>query len=254
VIPVDLGWPGFSLAVLLGAAAGIVSLFAFRRYSDLNAFSRDGNRIVAHLLEFRLFADHPRAIWDAQLRLIWSVVAILRHVFLPSLVVLVPVAILFALAEGYCAHAALAVGQPAVVTAEFRDSNFSASVQVLAPAGVQVESPMVRSKLNHQASWRIRPVSAVDGKLQLSMGPQSVAKSLCANRGGLHWISEKRTGVLSALFHPGEMPFQSSSLEAIAVTYPDATIFGHSWIFWFWLGSILGAVTLTKSIYRRPLA
>ena len=75
---VDLGAIAFWLLLGTGAFCGILSAWVFRRFSNVERLREVSNQILAHLLEFRLFAYEPALILRAQRDLIGANIPLLR--------------------------------------------------------------------------------------------------------------------------------------------------------------------------------
>src|SRR5690348_2598945 len=139
----------------------------FRAFSNQDAIRRASNRLVAHLMEFRLFIDEPALILRAQRDLLIENGRLLRLVFVPSLILAVLFFILIPQLDSFYGRAPLEPGEPAVVTVEMKDGVANASRLTLkAPPAISVETPPVHVPRLHQISWRIRSHAGVSGKLE----------------------------------------------------------------------------------------
>jgi hypothetical protein len=144
---------------LVSAIYGIAAALVFRRFTNTALLHRTVNRILAHVLEFRLFLDEPRIILRAQRELIGENIRLLRQIALPCLILAIPFALLYGPMERHFGHGPLRVGEPAIVTAPIE----SGLTELKAPPGVVVETPGVRVLRTRQIAWRVRPVSATYG-------------------------------------------------------------------------------------------
>lgn len=242
MIAVELGATAFWIVLGLGVLSGIASVAVFRRLTNRDEMRAATNRILAHLVEFRLFADEPAVIWRAQRDILAANALFLQQAALPSLALLLPFALLLTAADAYFGHAALKQGQSTVVTATPASAPGSALPAMLlrTPADITVETPAVRIEKERQVSWRVRPMRAVCGELEVLSSGHAVEKTICAEP-GLHWISDRRTSMAAFLLHPFERPFADPAISSIRVLYPTATIFHITWLVWFFVGSLLGA-------------
>jgi hypothetical protein len=239
---VDRGATALLILLLLGALSAIGALWTFGRLADAEKLRVSKNRILAHLLEFRLFSDEPRLILRAQRDLVAANASLLRHVTVPSLVLLAPLGFLVTILDAFFAHAPVQPGEATVVTVQYtRGAGKELStIRLRAPEGIRVETPPVRILRDRQVSWRVRPTRAVSGKLEVSCGGDCTAtKSVCANP-GVHWLSEERARGAAFILHPLELPLNNEVLEAITVRYPVATVFRLHWFVWFLAGSLAG--------------
>jgi len=239
---IELGAKAFWLVVTAGAVSGIFSCWIFGRWSNISKLRAAGNRIFAHLLELRLFAAEPALVMRSQRDLIIANFEFLRFAAIPSLLLVVPFAIILVAMTAVFGYAPLQIGRPAVVTLEYRSSRQSVlpAAQLFALDGILVETSPVRIPVVCQISWRVRPVRAVTGELRITCNGQSICKSISSSS-GLQWLSDTRAGSLGLfLLHPLELPFSGSIVKTISVTYPSGTVFHLNWLTWFSIASLAG--------------
>lgn len=246
--PVDFGSSAFWSLLAAGAVSGAASLWLFRRWSDQARLSAASRRVLAHLMEFRLFADEPALIVRAQWDLLKANAALLRTILVPSLLLTIPFAVVLVIASAFFDRGPLRAGEAAVVTIQC--AGVIHDVRLEAPPGIAVEAPPVRVSSERQISWRVRPVHAVAGRLQFRWDGQTVEKSISAMP-GLQWLSEQRSGsVLGYVAHPREQPFRSAAIDWIRIQYPSATVLGFPWPLWFSCGAFAGALAANIGVLR----
>jgi hypothetical protein len=222
---VELGAAAFWYLLVLGSLAGALSIAVAERWTDMNRLRVEANNIIAYLLEFRLFADDPFLVWQAQRKLFLANGRFLRLLLFPTLLLALPFAGFVTVLDGFFANAPLRVGEPAVVTAEF--------TSLPADAHLPMSSVAVRVLKERQISWRITPDVAGTEPLKLNWGGRNFEKSLAVGE-GLRWISTQRDNSwLAFLRYPHELPFSDAVGTRIRVQYPKAVIFGASWLAWF---------------------
>ncbi len=237
---VELDPPAFWLLTVTGVLSGAGSLWAFRRFSDHSKVRLSVNHVMAHLFELRLFADEPALVLRAQRDLLSANWDFLRQITGPSLLLMMPFAILLLALDAFFGHASLQIGKPAIVTIHCSQGMLLPHAQLIAPVGIKVETPALRIPATSEISWRIRPIEPTLGYLQLSYNGQMVPKSI-SSTDGVQWLSDSRAGSLkSALLHSLEPPFSSSNIRLISVGYPPATVFNFNWLVWFSSSSIAG--------------
>jgi len=142
----------------LSALCGIVTGLVFRRFGS-GGLKQTVNRILAHLMELRLFLDEPALVWRAQRDLLRENLRLFRHIALPCLITAPLMALVLWQGDLFYGHGPLRAGEAVVVTA--RDLN----ARLEAPADVAVESPAVRIPRLNEVSWRVRPVHEFSGSL-----------------------------------------------------------------------------------------
>jgi hypothetical protein len=140
----------------VSAVYGVIATRVFRRFTDPGRLGGTINRILAHVMEFRLFLDEPRIILRAQRELIAENIHLLRQMALPCAILAIPFALLYGPLDRHFGYGPLRIGEPAVVTAR-------GMTELKAPPGMVVETPGVRVLRTGETSWRVRPVTAVYG-------------------------------------------------------------------------------------------
>ncbi|MFL6354529.1 MAG: hypothetical protein ACJ74Z_22135 [Bryobacteraceae bacterium] len=244
---VDLGAEALWTLALVSALAGLTMLYVFRHWSDQDALRATTNRMLAHFMEFRLFVDEPPLVIRAQRDLFFENWHLLKLLARPSLILIVPSIILFTQMDACYSRAPLRIGEAAVITVQlknFADATTSPIV-LKAPATIRVESPGVRVEGANQISWRIRPIAALSGRLEVIGPERAVTKSIVAGE-GLHYVAERRVSSLPAfLLHLNEPPLLDSSIASIDVFYAPATILHLHWLVWFLAVSCTAAIVVS---------
>lgn len=260
--PIELGAEALWSLTLISALAGLATVFVFRRWSDQRSIRSIANRMLAHLMEFRLFIDEPALVIRAQRDLFVDNWHLLRALIRPSLILVIPFVLLLAQMEAYYGRAPLRIGDPAVVTVQFKSSDTAptAAVMLKAAAAIKVETPGVRIVALNQVSWRIRPIEPSSGQLRVIEPGRVVTKAVFADH-GMHYVTRRRVSSLAAFsLDPqfGEPPFADSSVDWVEVLYPSATILHLHWLIWFLLVSSAAAILsyavpgVVKRIMARP--
>jgi hypothetical protein len=232
---VELGVGALWSVAAISVLAGVGMVYVFRRWSDQDALRGTTNRMLAHVMEFRLFIDEPALVMRAQRDLFVENWRLLRLVARPSLILVVPFFILLAEMDACYGRAPLRIGAPTVVTAQVKHLGRvdATGVVLRTPAAIRVETSGVRVLSLNQISWRIRPIASVSGQLEVVEPGHVVNKSIVAYD-GMRYLSERRS--LRAFFlHLSEPPLFDSSITSIEVLYPSATILHLHWLVWFLL-------------------
>lgn len=150
------------LLTLCGVVYGIIGGWLFRRYSDRPALRLALNRSIAHILEFRLFIDEPRLIFQAQLDLVRANFAFVRAILMPSAIAFGLLLATYFPLQNAVGSAPLQAGDVAIVSLQTSE----AGVELVAPFGVMVETPPLRVRGENLTLWRIRALSPVTGDFQ----------------------------------------------------------------------------------------
>lgn len=253
-------WPpiaGLTVVSLLVAAA---LLMAFKLTSNQHAIASTRRRIQAGLYELRLFQDDPRLMPSIVFDLFRQQATYLRYALVPLLWVAIPLTLLIAHLHAYYGYEGLHPGQTAVVTARLRPGAGAAGEPQLtleAPPGLRVETPSVWVPSLREASWRI--AADRDGDYDLRV----ILKSSPPKAPNANATATKRVRVTSrsvarspvrqaesfwtAWEYPAEAPLPADSpIDAISITYSEATIATMPWLIVFLLLTTLFAVAAAR--------
>ena len=203
-------WTLLPVALIYGFAAAL----AFGRFADESLVRASINRMIAHVMEFRLFIDSPALIFRAQRELLVENFRLLRLVLLPGGVMAFIFVMLFPTLDAMYGHAPLPAGQVSVVSAHVADGTLEV------PAVIRVETDGVRSASDHEVSWRVRPLGRVNGELRVGL----LTRRVVAGDG---------------IVYGWRAPFVTPGIE---IAYPARVILGMNWMVWFFLISSLAAL------------
>jgi hypothetical protein len=214
--------------VAISLAAGWLLGWGFLRLSDRKALAGATNRLRAHLMELRLFADEPALVWTAQWDLVKANGVFLWTMLKPLALLAMPAVLLMWQLEPFYARTPMRVGEVALLTMD-ADQPLT-SQPVLQPAhAISVETGAVRWNENRSATWRLRASGAGVTPLPLAW-----------DGGTMH--AEVVSGDLFL-----RLPSSQSSGQArIAISYPERSfsLFGWpmGWSAWFLLWSSVAAL------------
>ena len=152
--------------VPLSALCGIMTALVFRRFRSPDT-RRTVNRILAHLMELRLFFDEPRLILNVQRNLLRENLRLFKQIAVPALITAPIIGLVMWQADAVYGRAPLPAGQLAIVTAHVRSGDL-AGLQLQAPPDVVVETPGVRIPRLREVSWRVRPKQPFSGHLSVN--------------------------------------------------------------------------------------
>ena len=150
----------------LSALCGIAAAFVFRRFTS-NGARQTVNRILAHLMELRLFIDEPGLVWNAQRALLRENLRLFKQIAIPSLITVPIIGLVMWQADRVYGRAPLPAGKAVVVTAKIKGNDLD-KVQLEAPPGIAVETPGIRVPRSHEVSWQVRPREPFTGVLKVN--------------------------------------------------------------------------------------
>jgi hypothetical protein len=207
-------WTLIPVSLIYGLAAALT----FRGFADQELVRRTVDRMMAHVMEFRLFLNSPALILRAQRDLVRENLHLLRLVLVPCAILAVLFILLYPQLDAMYGHVPLKAGERSVVTAPLRCPVLEA------PAGIEIEAPGVRVIHDREISWRIRPLGKISGELLVRCDGRVLKRQIVAGAG---------------LIHGWKLPFTKPAIE---IRYPRTTVLGVNWMIWFFLISSAVAI------------
>ncbi len=250
-------WPALVPLAILALFAGMFALLVYRWTSNQRALRRIKQKLIAHLLEVRLFSDDLRAVLLAQLRLLRDNLTYLRLNLAPLAWMIVPFVLLIAQLQFHYGYRGLDLGEPTLLVAEFTgDASARPQVELVAPAGVAVETPGVWAPSLNEMAWRLRVDEPGEHEVKLRVGGGEFEKTVVGlpAEDGPRWIrrspTRRRAALLDQILYPAEPALpRDGPLERIDVSYPGASIsflglFDVHWLVAFFVLSVAFAFAL----------
>jgi uncharacterized membrane protein (DUF106 family) len=243
---------GLSIVSLVVAVA---MLLVFRKTSNQAAIAAVKRKIHAGIFEIRLFNDDLRAMFRAQGDILRHNLTYLRLSFAPMLWMLVPLVLLIAQLQFYYGYDGLEPGKPALVKVTLKETAAGASspaIELNAPSGMRVETPLVWIPSEREAAWRVSAEQPGDYQLTVRLDGRAVSKEVnVSSRVGWRAPERLEPGFVNQLLYPAEAPIDADvPIEAIRVTYPDreVSVLGWQthWMIAFFVLSIVFAFALRK--------
>jgi hypothetical protein len=214
---------------LISLAAGWLLGYGFLRLSHRTALAASLNRLRAHLMELRLFADEPSLVWRAQFDLLKANGSFLWNMLRPLAVLALPTALLMWQLEAYYARQPLTVAEPTRITLE---STQTATLNS-SPA-ITVETQGIRWNSGRLVSWRIRPASNGIAQLPFTVNGQPALAEIAVGPAFLRLPAQQSLRIADlhrATLHI-DYPERRYSLAGLSI----------SWTAWFLLWSSLAAI------------
>jgi hypothetical protein len=208
-------WTLIPVSLIYGLAAALV----FRRFADQSSVHVSVNRMMAHVMEFRLFLDSPALVLHAQRDLFRENIHLLRLISLPCLILASIFMILFPQLDALYGHAPLKAGDRTIVAARL-----DGDAVLEAPAGIEVETPGVHTIHDRKVSWRVRPLGRTSGELRVHNSGIVLTKRIVAGGG---------------LIYDMRLPFSHPEIE---IDYPKTKVLGVNWTVWFFVISSVAAI------------
>lgn len=249
-------WPFRWLPSLAGLAfvallAAVAVLLVYRKTSDQDGITTVRRRIVASLLEMRLFRDDPVVVLRAQGGVLRASLRYFRYSLVPLAWILLPLVVLFIHLDRMYGYAPLAPGEAALVTVVGEEV---LEVALEGGEGVAVETPPLRVLGSQETQWRVRGLTPGGHTLTVRATGQEVTKGVTVGFGPVPLATTRpSSGTFDQLLHPGESPVPSDlAVRGITVHYRRATVsfFGWQvhWVIPFLVLTILFGFALQKPL------
>ncbi len=256
--------PELAGLAVIALVASVGMLLVYKFASDQEGISAVKSKIHACLFEIRLFNDDIRAMLRAQGELLGHNLRYMRFALVPMAIMIVPFFFLIAQLQFRYAYRSLTPGQPAIVQATLgegwegqvptEDTGGLAKpvARLVAPDGVEVQTPALWIPSERQLAWRVAGRKAGDYQLTVELGDQRYDKSFRVGAGKqrLALVSPLRPdrSLVEQLVYPAEPPLPDGPVESISVAYPshDVWFFGWNthWLVVFFILSIVFAFAL----------
>lgn len=249
--------PSIGLAVL-ALVTSVAILLVFRVTSDQRALRRVKSRIVAGILEIRLFRDDPRSILRSQADIFRESLTYFRLSLVPLVWIILPVGLLLAQLQFRYAYEGPEPGDRTILRVQlddgFRAGENGEHLALEAPDGVRVETPLLFIPSRNQGLWGVSIAEPGNYELVVRAGDWSVAKQLAAAESvGRRSPRKPSRGLLDQLMYPVESPVpKGSPIVSIEVDYPKARIgllgWRTHWIVAFFVFTVVFAFALQKPL------
>ncbi len=232
----------------------VLAVAAYALVSNRQTIKATRNRMIARLLEIRLFGDDPISVIGSFGRVLVATGAYLFASLKPLLVIL-PVAILWiGQLAGWFECRPLAAGESAVVSVKLRDgvSPLAAPATLQVPAEFIVETPAFRSLDSNEIAWRVKALRAGRGTMNLIAASAAAEKEITAGV-ALENVSPKRTGAgfWDRVLWPAEKALpRDGAIAEVHVDYPRRVLkffgFEINWLIALTVASIAFALVVKK--------
>jgi hypothetical protein len=250
------GWlPPIGVLLVHGLLMGVLALSVYALVSNQASIKRTKSRLLARVLEIRLFQDDPLAVIGSFFRVLGGTFLYMKDSLMP-LVVMLPIVVLWITQlAGFYEWRPLRAGETTVVAVKMEKGTdiSSGTPKLSVPAGMTVETEAFRSLKDNEVVWRVKADAAATGTLKIDVAGESAEKEVAAASGGLVQVSPKRlkTGFWEKVYYPYEASLPADKkFSEIRVTYPQGQIkiFGieMNWLIILLIASILFGFALKK--------
>lgn len=245
-------WLGMIVISLLTA---LLLLFIYKKTSNQAGIKEVKTRIKAYFLEMRLFQNDFRTLLTTQKELLLFNIRYLAYNFKPLLIMIIPLFLLLAQMNLWFGYRHPAPDETLLLKVRFIESMEvdKLSLDLEAPAGVVVDSPVLRIVEENQADWRLKIQGETNGQLIITVNGERYLKSIPISRNSFPRISKVRVkkNLWQELLYPGEKPLPSDSyVKKIELVCPENRLvflgLRFHWLVAYFLLSIIFGFALKR--------
>ena len=250
------GWlPPIGVLLIHALLMGVLALSVYALVSNQASIKRTKNRLLARVLEIRLFQDDPLAVVGSFFRVLGGTFLYMKDSLMPLFVMLPIVVLWITQLAGWFEWRPLRPGETTVVAVKMeKGTDISSGKSALSvPAGLTVETEAFRSLKENELAWRVKADGAAIGAMKIDVAGASIEKEIAAASSGLTQVSPKRlkTGFWEKVYYPYEASLPADRpFSEIRVIYPQAQLkvlgIEMHWLIVLLIASILFGFALKK--------
>ena len=230
--------------VVLAVPGALFALAIYKAVSNQAAIRDAKDKIIAHLLELRLFRDDLRVLLRAEGRVFANIGRYLGHSLLP-MVLMLPVFLLVLIQiESRFAFRGLAQDEQAIVTVGVSSDRPVSRIPANLDAedGLRVATPALRADASDEIYWRVHVVTPGSHNLKLRIGGEQTDR-IVSGEGSLGAMTMAyRASDMRTLLYPRAAALPSSGpVTTLAIDYPRARgeFAGLSSTSWLFFGMVM---------------
>lgn len=241
--------PGWFSATAIAAATGLMLLVVFKYTSNQRAIKQVRDEIRAHRLGRKLFKQSASTAFRTQGRIIAAAFRLLALAVPPTLVMVVPVSLLWGQMGLWYQSRPLRVGEETVVSLKLNgDIGDALPVVLLQPTdAAEVTAGPIRVFSRREIYWSIRADERGYHRLVIDVEGRPYDKELAVGNGYMR-VSAIRPAWCwtDILLYPAERPFSlESPVGSIRIDYPrrDSWTSGTDrWVIYWFAASLVAAL------------
>lgn len=229
--------------VVLALSGAVFALWIYKAISNQAAIRDAKNKIVAHLLELRLFRDDIRVLLGAQARVFASIGRYVGHSLLPMVVMLPIFLLLLIQIESRFAFRGLAPDEQALVTVGVSSNGPVSRLPAALDAtdGLRVATPALRADASGEIYWRVHAVTPGPHNLKLHIGSEQADRIVSGGGSGAMTMAYRASDLRTLLYpHAAALP-ADGLVKTLAIDYPRARgeFAGLSSTSWLFFGMVM---------------
>jgi uncharacterized membrane protein (DUF106 family) len=236
--------------IFISLLTALLMLLIYKKTSNQAGIKKVKNQIKANLLEIRLYQNDFRTLLSTQKDLLLANARYLAYNFKPLLVMIFPIFLLLAQMNLWFGYRSPEVNETLLLKVRFIEpvEVDKLSLNLGTPAGVVVDSQVLRIIDENEADWRLKVQNQNRQPLVVTVNNERYLKSVLVSRNSVSRISTVRVkkNLWQELLYPGEKPLPADSyVKKIEIVYPEKKLVFlgirfHWLVAYFLLSIILG--------------
>jgi len=210
--------------IFISFLTALLMLFIFRFTSNQQGIRQVKKKIIAHLLELRLFKDSLSITLKAQGNILRYNLKYIGYSAKPMLVLIIPIFLILVQLNLWFGYQDLAPGQKAILKVKMEEGHdlFDINIAIEPSLALNIETPPLRIEEEREINWRFKIKEKGVHDITLIINGQKFTKKIAVAQNPLSKISQSRIqrNFIDELFNPGEAPLPGDiPLKTIEVTY-----------------------------------
>lgn len=245
-------WAGLTVFSLV---ITVLALLAFKFFSSPTAIARARGRVIARVLELRLYRDNLFGIFATLGRVFLGTLVYLKEYLLPIGVLILPVVLILVQMSCWFDHRPLREGETTLFTVTLRADVrvMDVPMTITSSPNVVVESEPLRIPSENKIIWRFRAAARPWGMIAARTPDETVGMQVAVGP-QFHKIAARRVagGFFDILLNPADRPIHEGSvLSEMEISYPPREI-GMNWLVACFILTLVFA-WLLKPLFRVEL-
>ena len=249
---VETAWPGL---VVFSVLVAVLAMLTYKYFSNQVALRDRRNRLLARVLEIRLYQDDIAGIFGMSLRIMMAAFSYIKESLRPLLIMLVPISLILIQMETWFEYRPLKSGDLTILSVAFDDTidSLGSNISVTTSEGLALETEGLRSPNGSMVSWRLRSKISEKAWIDITVGDSVFRKKVNVAH-GMQKISPKsvRAQLWNSIRYPAEpLMDKNSPIQSISLSYPKREFyvgrFSVNWIVAFFI------LTLTCGLIIKPV-
>jgi len=211
--------------IFISFLTALLMLFIFRFTSNQQGIRQVKKKIIAHLLELRLFKDSLSITLKAQGNILRYNLKYIGYSAKPMLVLIIPIFLILVQLNLWFGYQDLAPGQKAILKVKMEEGHdlFDINIAIEPSSALNIETSPLRIEEEREINWRFLVKEKGVHDITFIINGQRFTKKIATAQNPLSKISQSRVqrNFIDELFNPGEAPLPGDiPLKTIEVTYP----------------------------------